>query len=378
MKIKTIVLFYIICLSHLFCFAQNQTKKFILSGKIEHVDTGKVLLRMIGDSTYYPKEMQQLGAKINKGEFYLEGLITSPLAFEISVNGRPTSEMFLLDTGYQNLSFNYELKKSTPLVSNQIMEIDFVNYSEFFKKLKLNNQLLDTKWDSLAKAYANKIPANIKNDLDRTLRKSYHQNDSTLLEYVKQNPNSYYALWKLIRLTKFGYEEHFKTIYDGFSDDLKNSDTGLKLNIYLNDYDTQNLGKKLSLFMKSEIFLTQPHVKSLGVNKYTLIDFWYSNCGPCIAQFPDLKSIYESFNQYRFEIIGISTDKKNYVNNWQNAIKKYNLTWPQVIDIDGTESLKLGISVFPSNFLVNSEGKIVKINILPSELNIYLKNQLLN
>ncbi len=110
--------------------------------------------------------------------------------------------------------------------------------------------------------------------------------------------------------------------------------------------------------------------------KYTLIDFWYSNCSPCIGQFADLKTIYEKYKGQGFEIIGISADKVKDKQNWQNIINKHQLIWPQYWDINGQETSKLSINTFPTNFLLDSEGKIIKKNIRPVELAEFLSENM--
>lgn len=61
---------------------------------------------------------------------------------------------------------------------------------------------------------------------------------------------------------------------------------------------------------------------------------------------------------------------------WQNAIVKDQITWPQFWDINGRESAKLSIVAFPTNFLLNSEGKIIKKNIRPAELDKFLSEHI--
>jgi alkyl hydroperoxide reductase subunit AhpC len=106
------------------------------------------------------------------------------------------------------------------------------------------------------------------------------------------------------------------------------------------------------------------------------VDFWYSNCGPCIAQFKDFSSIYNRFHNKGFEIIGISTDQKKYQLQWKNAIIKHKLVWPQYWDTDGVNASRYSINAFPTNFLLNSNQEIVAKNISPAELDVLLKDTL--
>jgi thiol-disulfide isomerase/thioredoxin len=111
-------------------------------------------------------------------------------------------------------------------------------------------------------------------------------------------------------------------------------------------------------------------------NKFTLIDFWYSHCQPCLQQLPDLKKLYTSYNANGFSIIGVSVDKKEHEADWQNVIQQFNLSWPQYIDLAGKEAINLGIDSYPTNFLVDDKGVIIKKDISTEELRDFLKNKL--
>jgi peroxiredoxin len=111
---------------------------------------------------------------------------------------------------------------------------------------------------------------------------------------------------------------------------------------------------------------------SFSQHEYTFVDFWYSNCNPCIAQFPHLKETYAKYKDKGFEVIGISTDRLKDKKKWEEAIQRFELSWPQYWDQDGVASSKLSINKFPTNFLLDSQGKIINKDLRPVELEQFL------
>jgi len=105
---------------------------------------------------------------------------------------------------------------------------------------------------------------------------------------------------------------------------------------------------------------------------YTLIDFWYSNCTPCIAQFDKLKQIHKSHFSKGFEIVAISTDLKKDEAAWKKIIEKYTLPWVQLGDVDSQIAKTFSINAFPKNFLIDRSGKIIQIDIDLAQLEFYL------
>ena len=68
-------------------------------------------------------------------------------------------------------------------------------------------------------------------------------------------------------------------------------------------------------------------------NKYTLIDFWASWCGPCRKEMPNVVEAYKAFKDKGFGIVGISLDEN--ADKWKEAITALNITWPQMSDLQG-------------------------------------------
>ena len=100
-------------------------------------------------------------------------------------------------------------------------------------------------------------------------------------------------------------------------------------------------------------------------NKYVLVDFWASWCGPCMGEVPYLTAVYDKYRRKGFEIYGISLDTN--AESWKNCVKSRKMNWLHVSDLnrfDNKAARDYGVRGIPSNFLVDtSTGEIVAVNL---------------
>ena len=93
--------------------------------------------------------------------------------------------------------------------------------------------------------------------------------------------------------------------------------------------------------------------------RHVLLDFWATNCGPCIKDTPELVEIYRAKQAHGLEIIGISTD------NSREAVLRYveknGIEWPQVLEIENeTKTKKIyNIGGIPSYVWVGPDGVVI-------------------
>ncbi|MEJ6980008.1 TlpA disulfide reductase family protein [Pedobacter sp. P351] len=357
-------------------FSQTQVrKKFTVQGTINS-DTGTVKLIMLADSSFYRHPIM-LSSKVENGRFTFNGLIDEPQGVLLRFENRYESAMFLITSGHQSIKVDTRLPGKPPEVKDYVYQDEINDYTASRIHFTRDNDLFRRQWDSLDKVYNRQIPSEIKLKLERRRSNLYARSDSLLLAHVIRHPDSYLGLWKLINLASFsGYEKVFDAIFNNFSPKLKQSYPGTKLAEMLRVSRSASLGKVFQLSNFFDRQSKQIDTRFFSKNRFTLIDFWYSNCSPCIAQFPELKEIYGEFSEKSFQILGISTDKNQYVPQWEKVIEMHSLTWPQYRDPGGLEASKIGINAFPTNFLVNERGIVVAKNISLIELKDLLKREL--
>lgn len=96
--------------------------------------------------------------------------------------------------------------------------------------------------------------------------------------------------------------------------------------------------------------------------KLVLLDFWATWCGPCIAEMPNIKEVYEKYHAKGFEIIGISLDTDEAA--LRKFIKENQLPWRQVFDGKRWETplvQQYGIRGIPAQFLIDQEGRVISV-----------------
>jgi thiol-disulfide isomerase/thioredoxin len=225
--------------------------------------------------------------------------------------------------------------------------------------------------------YGQELPERLKDSLDRAKINLEHRQDSILEDYVKRNPRSYVALWETIAEFSSGYKKEFDSVLWHFSTDLKRTSTYSIFTQRLASARVACIGCRFPVVSLCNLqHLDRQSSVSDFFSKYTLIDFWFSHCTPCIEQFPFYKRIYETYSNKGFQIVGISTDKSSQINDWKGVIQSHQLRWPQFLDADGSVARLLSISVWPSNFLLDEKGTILLRNVDPQQLEQFLKANL--
>jgi thiol-disulfide isomerase/thioredoxin len=114
--------------------------------------------------------------------------------------------------------------------------------------------------------------------------------------------------------------------------------------------------------------------------KYVLLDFWTVWCGPCHADFPDVKLLSETYKDRGLVVIGVHDNSVDADSVGQHA-RQQGLTFPIVVDRRDGAILdaykKIGaVSGFPSYVLIGPDGKIVETDLLAMYKFEYIRKHL--
>ncbi len=94
--------------------------------------------------------------------------------------------------------------------------------------------------------------------------------------------------------------------------------------------------------------------------KVVLINFWATWCPPCREELPLFEKIYEKYKDKGFVILAINTDPENLKDFMKDFGVK--LTFPILIGDDKILDL-YPVRGLPTSFLIDREGKIVKVRL---------------
>ncbi len=376
---KKLLVLSVVLLGYTNAYAQVSNHAFRLNGTID-VDTGTVVLLPIGNEAYSPNPKNKYQTKIKNGKFSFSGVLAYPSGFLIAQFPKYVSSRFLIEAGTQMIVCHIDSIRETPAITNKSMKEFRTDYTPFFSVIsRSKTQLSNAFYRGLDQS-----PPVAKQTKD-SLRAVYltarsglvNRQDTLLVAYARQHPNSYVVLWGLVESMDFGYMPIYESIYAALSPALQNTHTGKVLAQRLKSSRATAIGQ---LFPTLALLDTanKPVRLTTPINsKYTLVDFWFSHCGPCLEQFPVFKELLATYQSRGFAIISISTDTKAAIGSWKKVIHTKDLRWTQYLDIGSKLTTNvLSISAFPANFLLDEKGAIIRKDISPTELQAFLSGKL--
>jgi peroxiredoxin len=125
--------------------------------------------------------------------------------------------------------------------------------------------------------------------------------------------------------------------------------------------ETQWIGKQAPDFSQPDENGKMVSLKDFK-GKYVLVDFWASWCGPCRADAPELKSVYEKMKGKNISFVSISLDSDK--SKWKQALLEEKMPWQQLSDLTGQENAAaqaFKIMGIPAKFLIDPNGKVIGV-----------------
>jgi peroxiredoxin len=94
--------------------------------------------------------------------------------------------------------------------------------------------------------------------------------------------------------------------------------------------------------------------------KVVLIDFWATNCPPCIEELPNLRELYSRHHERGFEIIGVSLDGD--VSVVEAFAQRQQMPWRQIVSESDVAALreKYLVRTIPTLMIIGPDGKVAQ------------------
>ena len=100
--------------------------------------------------------------------------------------------------------------------------------------------------------------------------------------------------------------------------------------------------------------------------KTVLLNIWATWCPPCVAEMPSMEKLYQELKNEDFEILAVSIDVTGS-NEVAPFMKKHRLSFPALIDTQGTLKDLYQATGVPESFIIDKDGIIAEKIIGPRE-----------
>ncbi len=336
-----------------FCTACQQKAGYTINGKVDGIADGDTVYLQ----DFMNRQLVKLDSAIVKnGTFKFTGNQESPVYRYITyIKG---DKQYVADLFLENGKINVKLGEETSVggtINNDVYQKfsnDFIaaqkEMNDFYKAIQEDTTLSDEQ----RQAKMNELEAKEEKAMDM------------IYNTIEQNITNAVGIHLLPSYASAFSEEKQQALIEKVPAEMVN-DNIKRIKDHLDLVAKTAVGQKFADFeMKTPEGNNVKLSDFVSKNKYTLVDFWASWCGPCRQEMPNVVEAYKTYKPKGFEIVGVSLDRDE--ESWKKGIAELNITWPQMSDVKywDCEAAKLyGVNAIPATVLIDQEGTIVERNL---------------
>ncbi|GCB33925.1 TlpA disulfide reductase family protein [Bacteroides faecalis] len=301
-------------------------------------------------------------AIISNGKFTFEGVQDSAINRYVTYkNGtEPLMVDFFLENGKINIALGSEKSTATGTSNNNAYQEIKNKIDELNAKMNaIYKAMSDTTLSEEQKAAKQEEGAQIEEEFNKVIK-----------EGVEKNITNPVGIFMFKQTFMENTTAENDALLQKIPVNFQNDATIVQIKELIDKQKKTAVGTK---FIDFE--MQNPEGKTVKLSDYTgkgkvvLVDFWASWCGPCRREMPNLVETYAKYKNKNFEIVGVSLDQDEAA--WKEAIKKMDMTWPQMSDLKfwQSEGAQLyAVNSIPHTILIDENGTIVARGLHGEEL----------
>lgn len=199
---------------------------------------------------------------------------------------------------------------------------------------------------------------------------NFVEEEAIIIPYIKQNPSSYLSLWFFTHSHGIYIKPtHEKlSLFKTLSSELQKYQEYKQINSDLTGRRYPNIGDSFKEFELGNIEDSIFNTNSIK-DKWILLHFWSTNCGPCIKEMDEFVHLYNSIDKSKISFISISLDENK--EKWQKSKVSNKIIWTSLWQPDGFYGdlcLNYNVYSMPFFILFDKEKKLVFIKDGANEL----------